>query len=437
MRLIKWLMKVKNIGNIKNIIIISVNQNNLINIVNEETELYFYTLINQEKLLIQIDDKTFDINLLDESKDSYNYEHNNIIKAILFYKKLEINDIENIKQNKLNDRYIYMRKYNTLVPEYKNSMVFTVIRDILNNSYFGSDTLLYLLTVLMGSFLQSSYSKILINPAIKNYNIKTDNYNLENITSFNDFFIRELKKPMIIESNYNIIYSVASARSVFFNFKNYYKLNLYIKGKNFDLAELINEERIRSKYSVVLYRLALNDYHHVHMPEDGILIDVNEFNGKYRSIDKDYIRSKINVMNDNKRVVFKFKRNNGTLFYLVMVGSTIVSSIVHNLEINKQYYTKEKIAYFQFGGSCVVYVSDQNIYFDSDLLYYSNENIESYTKVGEEIGNLYYQKDKPFVKNYYIKRHITGFLNNLIELIINILIFIHKKFLRNLYLELI
>ena len=438
MELNKWLLKIKNIGNNKNIIIFSINQNNIINLVKEETELYFYTLLNQNKILIQIDNKMCELNFSENSENTYNFEDNNTVKAVLFYKKIDKHKYIDEKQNKLDDRYIYFRKYKTLIPEYKNSTFVILIRDILNNRYFGSDSLLYLLTYLVGLFFKSSSSGFLINNFINNYQINTDKYTYKmNNSSFNDIFIRELKEPLIPIKNSEIIYAPTTSRAIFFNFKNYYKLNLYIKGKNFNLPDLINEQKIRSKYSVIIYRLALNDYHHIHMPEDGILIEISEYNGSYKSIDKDYIRSTINVLNDNKRVIFKFKRSNNTVFYLVAIGSTIVSSIIYNLEVDRMYFTKEKIAYFQFGGSCVVYVSDQHIFYDKDISYYSNENIESYVKVGEEIGNLYNQKNVTYIKNYHIKRHVIGFLNNLIEIIINFFIKFHKKYLRNLYIDLI
>ena len=173
------------------------------------------------------------------------------------------------------------------------------------------------------------------------------------------------------------------------------------------------------------------------MPEDGILIEVKEFNGKYISVDRDYLRSDINVLNENKRVIFKFKRDDDSIFYLVMVGSILISSIVHNTELFKKYYTKEKIAYFQYGGSCVVYVSDKNIYFDNDLIYFTNENIESHVKVGEEIGNIKKQKHKEFNKNYHIKKHIIGTINQLIFFIVKLMIKINKNYLNNLNIELV
>lgn len=137
MELNKWKLKINNIGNIKQIIIFSINQNNIINIVREETELYFYTLLNQNMVLIQIDNKIFELNLY---KNTHNFEDNDIVKAILFYEKVNTLTYINDKQNKLKDRYIYFRKYKSLVPEYRHSTVFLIIRDILNNQYFGSDS---------------------------------------------------------------------------------------------------------------------------------------------------------------------------------------------------------------------------------------------------------------------------------------------------------
>ena len=53
MKIIKWKLSVKNIDNIKKLLIITLNQNNLINIVKEETDIFFYTIINQKKILLQ------------------------------------------------------------------------------------------------------------------------------------------------------------------------------------------------------------------------------------------------------------------------------------------------------------------------------------------------------------------------------------------------
>jgi hypothetical protein len=107
MEIQKWKLTIKNISNIKKIQILSINQNSNINIVKEETDIFFYTLKNQDVILINIDENYFDL-LLNEN--IYNFKINNIVKAILIYKKEDYIIYENEKQNLLYERYIYSRK---------------------------------------------------------------------------------------------------------------------------------------------------------------------------------------------------------------------------------------------------------------------------------------------------------------------------------------
>jgi len=437
MKIIKWKLKIKNIDDIKRILIFSINRNSLINIVKEETDIFFYSIIGQEKILIQIDDIYANLNITNSISNKFEFKSNNVSRAILFYSQIESYKYINDKQNVIDDRFIYSRSYKSLVPEYLNNSFFIIIRDVLNNKKYGSNYMTSLITTIFAYYINSNLSSMLIKPFIKQYNIDESKYIVKG-PSFNAFFIRELKVPLKVIKNTEIIYSPVSARVMLYNYKNLYKLKLHIKGKNFSLLKLINEKKIEKKYSVAVCRLALNDYHHVHMPEDGILIKLTEFNGTYLSVDVDYLRNpEYNVLNDNKRVVLKFKRSDNSKFYIILVGAILISSIVHKLELNKTYYTREKIGYFQYGGSCVVYVSDRNIYFDKDLSYFSNEGIESHIKVGEEIGNVYKQKDISFISSYNVKKHIFGFINILINYIVLLFIKINKKYLKDLNLQII
>ena len=131
MNIIKWKLKIKNIGGIQRIQIFSLNSNKLINIVNEETEIFFYTLIDQKKVLVKIDENHFDI---DTNTQSYKYEDNNIVKAILFYNIENTYKYNTEQQNIIEDRFIYSRKYCSLIPEYLNRIEYIVIRDVLNNN---------------------------------------------------------------------------------------------------------------------------------------------------------------------------------------------------------------------------------------------------------------------------------------------------------------
>jgi hypothetical protein len=135
---------------------------------------------------MNIDDNYFDINLKDEI---HNFKINNVVKAILLYKKQGIIIYENEKQNLLYERYIYSRKYNSLVPEYLNTNPFIIIRDVLNNRYFGNHYFLKYITILFAIFVKSNFSSFMIKPFIKHYNIKDHKFIVKG-SSFNDYFIR-------------------------------------------------------------------------------------------------------------------------------------------------------------------------------------------------------------------------------------------------------
>ena len=51
-----------------------------------------------------------------------------------------------------------------------------------------------MISSLTGRFLDLKISKILIKPFIKKHNINMDDYENKNYESFNDFFIRKVKK---------------------------------------------------------------------------------------------------------------------------------------------------------------------------------------------------------------------------------------------------
>jgi len=383
---------------------------------------------------MNIDDNYFDVPLSDKT---YNFKINNVVKAILLYKKDGYISYENEKQNLLYERYIYSRRYNSLVPEITNTQPFLLIRDVLNNRYIANNYFLKYITILFAFLMKSNLSSFMIKYFIKHYNIREHDFIVKG-SSFNDFFIRELKKKLVVIKNTNKIYSPATARCMFYNYKNLYKLKLHIKGKNFNLYDLIdNSNEQTKKYSVVIARLAIDDYHHVHMPEDGVLIKIKEFNGNYLSVDKDYLRSDRDILTENKRVLLKFKRDDGSNFYLIMIGSILVSSIVYDLHLHKKYYTRENVCYFEYGGSCVVYVSDKNIYFDEDLYYFNNENIESLVNAGEEIGNINVRNKKNYVKHYYIKKNADTFYEQIINYFVNLMIKINQKYLKDFKMEII
>ena len=149
---------------------------------------------------------------------------------------------------------------------------------------------------------------------------------------------------------------------------------------------------------MIVFRLAPQDYHHWHMPIDGLLIDYYYMGDDYQSVNLNFIYSNyFNPLNDNYRLVLKFKYlNSDKHFYLVIIGATIVGSIcTKKLVIGQLYNTFEHIGYFDLGGSCIVFLTDlENLNIRSDLFYYSKYNIETYLQVYEQLTNNIVQYPK-------------------------------------------
>ncbi|KAG1578411.1 hypothetical protein G6F47_012898 [Rhizopus delemar] len=94
--------------------------------------------------------------------------------------------------------------------------------------------------------------------------------------NFNDFFTRRLNnnsRPISHINNSKIAVSAADCRlTVFDNIEESKKL--WIKGKNFTLGKLIQDENIANEFiggSIASFRLSPQDYHHYHSPIDGVV----------------------------------------------------------------------------------------------------------------------------------------------------------------------
>ena len=131
-----------------------------------------------------------------------------------------------------------------------------------------------------GAWQRTKYSKNKIKPFIEKFeiNIKEARKTIEEFHSFNDFFVRKLKitaRP--IDKNSNIAIMPADAKySSFTNINE--KMQIKIKGKTLSIKKIIQNDQIAEEYrggTIVIARLAPNDYHRFHFPADGIRLPRN------------------------------------------------------------------------------------------------------------------------------------------------------------------
>ncbi len=234
------------------------------------------------------------------------------------------------------------------------------------------------------------FSSRKILPFIKTYHLNPDEWvkKPEEFSSFNDFFIRKLKKKTRPLSEKKAML-FADARYLFYPNISSIK-NFIVKGQKFCLKEFLKDEKRAQKYekgSMVIARLCPTDYHRYHFPFDCEVSKSQKINGALFSVNPTALKKKIGILWENKRVLTHLKSQDfGDVIY-VEVGATYVGSIHQTFKSNASYKKGDEKGYFSFGGSCIILLFEpQKIRFDEDLLEASNQNIEIRGLLGQSMG---------------------------------------------------
>ena len=266
--------------------------------------------------------------------------------------------------------------------EYKENILF-----FLYNTKFGRILLKLFVarpwvSKIYGLYQKSPLSKKDIKPFVKKYNIDVSDKEMEKFRSFNDFFIR---KPKIIpKSAKRIVISIADAKLSIYNISE--DLTLKIKNSTYTVESILQNKELASFFkngTCLVYRLAVNDVHHYNFIDDGQLAFHKKIKGKLHTIRP--IAEKYNIYSENSREVSLLKTDNIGYVAQVEVGALLVGKIKNN---NKRTFKKtEEKGYFEFGGSTIVlFVNNENIVFDDDIVNASKQGIETQVFAGERIG---------------------------------------------------
>lgn len=244
----------------------------------------------------------------------------------------------------------------------------------------------------------------LIKAFISKYNVNMAESLTEDIrefSSFNDFFCRELKPGLrSINTEKNSICSPADG-----TISQLGKITngriFQAKGQHFSVEELLADtdsysEQFKNGRFVTIY-LSPKDYHRVHMPVSGTLIQSTHVPGKLFSVNPTTCENVPRLFARNERLVCIFNTEHGPMA-LVLVGAMIVASIetiwagqvspagktVTKLSFDKSIHLKkgEEMGRFKLGSTAILLLPDQ-------VMEWQNHFKEgSPLKVGESMGEF-------------------------------------------------
>lgn len=260
----------------------------------------------------------------------------------------------------------------------------------LYDNFFGRIILFFaskrFVSVLAGKYLDTKGSKKLIPKFIKNNNIDMSYYEKEDYKSFNDFFVRRMKKESlkINGSKKNLLAPASSKLTV-------YEIDLEkeftVKNKKYTVKEILRNESLAKEYAggyFLVFRLGVDDYHRYYYIDDGSLVKEYKINGKFHSVGPIAFK-RHKIFSENQREYAILKTNNFDKVIQMEIGAMMVGKIV-NHKIKKFRRGLEK-GYFKYGGSTVVLIIKKDVVeIDKDILENSKNGKETKVRVFDVVG---------------------------------------------------
>lgn len=220
---------------------------------------------------------------------------------------------------------------------------------------------------------------------------------VSSFNTFNKFFYRKLRagaRPVAHPGQPEVVVSGADCRLMVYETVDA-ATRFWIKGRRFSLAGLLAdtdpERPLSAPFtggSLVILRLAPQDYHRFHSPVAGVVRSVADVPGQLLTVNPVAVNSTFaNVFTENKRSVMVISTQEFGDVAFVAIGATIVGSINWTVAVGDEVAKGAELGFFAFGGStCIVVFGPGQVSWDVDLVENGLKSLETLVRVGERIG---------------------------------------------------
>jgi phosphatidylserine decarboxylase len=239
---------------------------------------------------------------------------------------------------------------------------------------------------LTGAFAKSKASRALIPRFAKTYGISIQDAekHVTDYASLNDFFTRRLKQGLRpLDSNLSSVLSPVDALITGMG-SIHDGLIVDVKGQDYTIEELLNRSprtvNYKNGFYFVLY-LSPTDYHRIHSPVTGKVIEKEHVPGKVYPVNDFGLRYMTRVLSRNERLITFLQHEAGEIA-VVKVGALNVSSIRYAEPLPNQLERGQELAYFEFGSTVVLLLEEDIFEPRPDLM------VGKKVKMGEAIGAL-------------------------------------------------
>lgn len=243
---------------------------------------------------------------------------------------------------------------------------------------------------LVGRFMDTGLSRIMINPFIKKNDIDISVCLKNEFDSYNDFFKRKLVPgaraiDMIDEG----FVSPCDSRLTVYDIEDTERQTFNIKDSEYTVASLLRDKKLARHYrggKLWLFRLCVDDYHRYIYNVSGKQSDVRRIEGLYHTVNP--IASEYyDIYKENTREYCLIRTQDAGTIIDMEVGALLVGRIVNRYVDSTDVRRGEEKGYFEFGGSTIILLTQKNKVIPLGKI---NENsardIETRVRQGELVG---------------------------------------------------
>ncbi|WP_348921053.1 phosphatidylserine decarboxylase [Enterococcus rotai] len=243
------------------------------------------------------------------------------------------------------------------------------------------------LTKLAGVYLNSSLSKGMINRFIKKNGLKMEDYEPMSYTSFNHFFMREIKPTArTLAQEVGALSAPCDGKVTVYPISD--KQTFKVKHSEYALSELLDSTSLAEKWQggcAVIFRLTPDDYHHYYFIDEGTIGAHQKIAGVFHTVQPIAIHSQP-VFSTNAREVTVIETKNFGEIAQIEVGALMVGKI-KNVKTSGNCQRFEKKGWFEFGGSTVILLFQKNqVTIDPEIWVNTEQNLETIVKFGQVVG---------------------------------------------------
>lgn len=242
----------------------------------------------------------------------------------------------------------------------------------------------------VGRFMNSGFTRIFIPRFIKNNDIDLSDYKNIKYKSFNDFFIREIKDgARFISEKPEDVISPCDGKLQAFKISS--ESIFHIKKSAYDTAGLLKDEELAGDYingTCLIFRLMPNDYHRYCFIDDGELISGKKIKGVLHTV-RPIAFKRYAIYTQNSREYAVLMTENFGKVVQMEVGALFIGRITNDLT-KTNFKRGEEKGYFEFGGSTIVMLFQENkIKIDDVIFKNTKQNNETVVKLGTVIGSKF------------------------------------------------